>query len=135
MTSEMAISDCEELQAQGLKLTCKDIIRLNALGVKAEKGRSSVSFYALPRCCFLGGFCFREPTIGHEVWYSDVSREFEADDNVTDFFLNAFMLSRDVEELPKSTNIPEVKYQLEKFIKKIGSLTLRQIMHVVSYCT
>lgn len=118
-----------------MKLTCRDIIRLNALGVKAEKGRSSISFYALPRCVFIGDFCFREPTIGHEVWYSDISREFEADDDVTDFFLNAYMLSRDADELPKSTNIAEVKYQIQKFIKKIGKLTLRQVMHAISYCS
>lgn len=136
MVSEMAISDCEELQAQGLKLTCRDIIRLNALGVKAENGRSSVSFYALPRCVFIGSLCFREPTIGHEIWYDDVSREFEADDKFTDFCLNAFMLSKDADELPDSHNIAEVKLQLDTFVHKtIAKLTLRQVMHVVAYCT
>ena len=135
MVSEMAIADCEELLAKGLKLTCRDIVRLNALGVKSEKGRSSVSFYALPRCCFVGDVCFREPTIGHEVWYDDVSREFEVDDNVTEFFLNAFMLSRDADDLPSSANIPEVKLQLDKFVKQIKKLTVRQVMHAVAYCT
>lgn len=136
MVSEMAIEDCEELLAQGLKLSCRDIVRLNALGVKAERGRDSVSFYALPRCCFLGKVCFREPTIGHEIWYDDVSREFDADDPVTDFLLRAYMMTRDADELPPPANVAEVEYQLEQFKRRtVAEFTTRQVVHAMAYCS
>lgn len=112
------------------------MIRLNALGVKAEKGSNSVSFYALPRCVFIGDLCFREPTIGHEIWFDDVSRQFDLESQVTEFVLRAFMMSRSEEDLPSTANIPEVKYQLDKFVHKtISKLTLRQLTHAITYCT
>lgn len=136
MVSRMAEEDCEELLAQGKKLTFRDMIRLNALGVRAERGPNSVSFYALPRCVFLGDLCFREPTIGHEIWFDDVSRQFDLESQVTEFALRAFMMSRSEEDLPSPTNLPEVKYQLDKFVHKtISKLTVGQLTHAMTYCT
>ena len=112
------------------------MIRLNALGVKAEKGSNSVSFYALPRCVFIGDLCFREPTIGHEIWFDDVSRQFDLESQVTEFALRAFMMSRSEEDLPNPANIAEVKYQLDNFVHKtIAKLTMRQLTHAMTYCT
>lgn len=135
MVSRMAVDDCEELLGQGKKLSCRDIIRLNALGVRAERGPNSVSFYALPRCVFVGDLCFREPTIGHEIWFDDVSRQFDLDSQVTEFALRAFMMSRDAEELPSARNMAEVKYQLDNFVHKdIAKFTMRQLTHALRYC-
>ena len=56
MTSEMAVEDIERLQADGLKPTVKDIIRLNALALKFERVKSkyaSSAMYLFPRVAFI----------------------------------------------------------------------------------
>ena len=76
MTSKMAIEDIEQMQAEGLKPTVKDIIRLNALAMKFERAKSKnagSSIYLLPRVAFISDkVWFRQPTIGHEIWLSKV---------------------------------------------------------------
>lgn len=79
MVSEMAKEDIHALEKKGVKLSFDEIIRLNSLGVKAEKSANSYSFFCLPRCVFLrvedgNDVVLREPTIGHEIWYDSVVR-------------------------------------------------------------
>lgn len=73
MTSEMAVEDIEQMQAEGLKPTVKDIIRLNALALKYERAKSrnaGNTMYLMPRVAFIDDKTwFRQPTIGHELWF------------------------------------------------------------------
>lgn len=77
MTSEMAVEDIEQMQADGLKPTVKDIIRLNALALKYERAKSrnaDNSLYLMPRVAAIDSkHVFRQPTIGHEIWFDKVS--------------------------------------------------------------
>lgn len=136
MISEMAMEDIEDLASHGTVLTPREIVRLNALGVKAEHNSDSYSFYALPRCVFLGDdVVLREPTVGHEIWYDMISRRFNIDDELTDFCLRAFMMSMDSDKLPQWDNIKQVTTTLQDFIKnKLKRYTLRQLICCVDYC-
>jgi len=136
MTSEMAVEDMEDLAGQGIVLTPREMVKLNALGVKAEHNSDSYSFYALPRCVFLGdSVVLREPSIGHEIWYDMVSRAFNIDDPTTEFCLRAYMMSMECDELPKWDSIKKLTETLQDFIRtKLSKYTLRQLMNVVDYC-
>lgn len=67
MVSNMAMEDVDSLRKQGINVTPREIVKLNALGVKAQYSPNASSFYSLPRCAFLGSgenqVVFREPTI------------------------------------------------------------------------
>lgn len=136
MVSQMAKEDVIALQQKGVSLSFDEIVKLNGLGVKAENSPDSWTFYAIPRCVFLSDeMVLREPTLGHEIWFDSVSRQFDIDDEVTLFSLRAYMMSRDLDELPKWYHISQVKNELEKFIKKeLRPFTIRQIMNAVAYC-
>lgn len=73
MVSEMAMEDIEQMKREGLEPTPRDIIRLNALALKYERAKSKdvgMSLYQLPRVAFIDSKTwFRQPTIGHEIWF------------------------------------------------------------------
>lgn len=93
-------------------------------------------FYALPRCCFLGDYCFREPTIGHEIWLDNAARIYDEDDETTLFFLRAYALSKnDADELVDWNDIKGLRKQMKKFMKDVlGKFTVRQIVTCMNYC-
>lgn len=135
MISEMALDDIDTLTSRGINLTPREIIILNSLGVKAEHYQDSYSFYTIPRCVFLGDVVLREPSIGAEVWYDSVSRQFNLDDDFTVFTLKAYMMSKDVSELPKWYHISQLQKELKHFLEKdIKDYTIRQLINAVNYC-
>lgn len=95
MISKMAIEDISRLSEDGIVLKAEDVVRLNALGCRCERHSDAASFFALPRCAFLGDLTFREPTIGQELWFDNASKLFNANDDTTFFMLRAFSISRD----------------------------------------
>lgn len=54
MISKMAMEDIDSLAAEGINLTPQEIIRLNAFGLKVEKGTDAAEQFALPRVALLG---------------------------------------------------------------------------------
>ncbi len=127
MTSEMAVEDIEQLQAEGLKPTVKDIIRLNALALKYERAKSkniSDSVYTLPRVAFLDEKTyFRQPTIGHEIWLDQVEHVIDRKDYQTVFAVHSYALSRNEDELCDPLSKSEVTAAVQKFLPTLSSFT------------
>jgi len=134
MTSEMAIEDIEEMQEEGLKPTPRDIIRLNAIGLKVELSRVSATVYELPRVAFLGDIVFREPTIGHNIWIDTALLYCDANDLSTRLAVDAFALSRGLSSLPDANDRKEVIKAVDAFTKKdIAHFTANQVRCALTY--
>lgn len=108
MISEMAMDDIEDMQAAGLKPTPRDIVRLNALGLRIEYASRSGDLYAMPRVAYLGKEVFREPTVAHGMWIDRVLEYVNDVDYSTNLAVKAFALSRMPEELPDATDRKKV---------------------------
>ena len=68
MVSKMAKDDIDSLRDEGLDLTVDEIVRINAFGLRVERGAESAELYNLPRAAILGDVVFHEPTIGSDIW-------------------------------------------------------------------
>lgn len=117
----------------GLKPTFADIIRLNAIALRAERGRTGESLSSMPRVAFLGGVMFREPTIGSNMWLSSASRIFDSDDGETYMVLRVFSLSMPQDELPDPYDKDAVQEAIQSFKDKIAFATVPQLLHAVGY--
>lgn len=138
MVSLMAKEDVHALEKKGVKLTFEEIVKLNALGVRCEQNPYSSSFYALPRCAFLGDensmIVFREPTIGQETWFQNVLQLFSEDDDTTMFLLRAYSMKMGV-DLPEWSDPKAVREAIRVFIEKdMEKFTVGQVMGCVNYC-
>lgn len=134
MISEMAVEDCTDLMQAGAKLTVEEIVRLNALGVRAKYGPHASSFDALPRCAFLGDLVFRELTIHHEVWLDEASRLFAMGDDLTLFALRAFACVTPAEKLPDWSSAFWMRRALARFMRRsLARYTVRQVVACVRW--
>lgn len=135
MLSTMAAEDCDELTRQGARLSAAEIVRLNALGVRAECSPDAADFDALPRCCLLGNELFREPTIGHELWLQNAGRIFDRGDGITGFALRAFALATPLDKLPDWSSVEDMRRELDDFAsRRLGQYTARQVIAAVNWC-
>lgn len=140
MVSQMAKEDFYALKNKGVEVAYEDIIKLNALGTRAESSEDSYSFFAIPRCVFLKvegeeDVVLREPTIAHEIWFDSVQRSFDLEDGMTLLGLRLYMLSRDADELPKWYHISQVTKSISKFLQKeVKEFTVRQLLNAMRYC-
>ncbi len=64
----MAQEDIELLQSQGITLTIEQIVTLNALGLRAERGPEAADLVRAPRVAWAGSTPIYEPTIAAERW-------------------------------------------------------------------
>lgn len=133
MVSETAKADIEDMWDNGLKPSFRDIIRLNAIALEAERARSSFAVSILPRVAFLGEVVFREPTVGHEIWIASASRLFDANDDETYLMLRAFSISMPQDELPDPLSKDKVLEGVQRFRDKMAFATLRQMCAAMGY--
>ena len=94
MVSEMAMEDVEALRAAGGDVSPRDVVRLNALGLKVERAAHAPDFAAVPRTAELCGLVFREPTIAAEAWMEEACGVFDDEDWQTVLLLRALSLSK-----------------------------------------
>lgn len=135
MLSKLANEDILTLmEIDGIKLSPSEIVRLNALGLLAEKDFSPDNdLYTLPRVAIVCGMYFYEPTIGHEIWIDDVLRLVDQEDISTRTAIEAYALSvKDPDELPKPT-IDKILPELFKFRRKVRALRPRQLIQALDY--
>lgn len=135
MVSEMMLEDAEDLAKRGIALTPREIVRLNALGIKAERSPSQTNIFTLPRCCIIGDIVFREPTIGHEIWLDEMSALYDVEDGLTSFAVTALCYStEDADDLPRPADGPALSAAVRAFIKdRLARYTIRQIAAAVRY--
>jgi hypothetical protein len=81
MVSELAQADIAELEAQGIRLALQEIIRLNELGLRCERGARSADVAASPRIGWAASVPIHEPTSQVEEWMEDYAERFAADDD------------------------------------------------------
>lgn len=95
MISKYAISIIEEMKDKGYDLTPQEIIRLNALGLKVDRGLDDNPLYLSRRCAFLAGLILREPTIGHSIYAAKCFKLLDVGDLVTRTCLYGWLLALD----------------------------------------
>lgn len=74
MISKTAMEDLKALRADGYRPTDEEVVRLNDLGVRIEKGRDTTPAN-MPRVAFAGNVVLHEPTVGSETWWEDYGRD------------------------------------------------------------
>lgn len=74
MLSALAKSDLERLRRAGFSPTDEEIVRLNDLGVRIERGKNT-TVANMPRIAFAGNVVLHEPTIGAIVWWHNFGRD------------------------------------------------------------
>lgn len=67
----MAREDIELLQSQGITLTIEQIVTLNALGLRAERGPEAADLVQAPRVSWAGNAPLYEPTIAAQRWLDE----------------------------------------------------------------
>jgi len=136
MISRYAIDTIEELQKEGLRLAPADIIRLNALGLKIDRGPDAANLYTKRRAVFLGTLTLREPTIAHALFLSDI-RALPAFADIGEaggVALRAWVLSMDAPP-EKPLAAEDALAQVSAFITgPLANLTLAQVRSAVDYC-
>lgn len=134
MTSAMARDDIEALKDDGIDLTVDEIVRINAFGLRVERGAESAELYNLPRAAILGDVVFHEPTIGSDIWLKQVGALFDLDEYDTFTQLRALSMSMDYDKLPDPANKELVMKCVDELLGKLSCYTRRQLENALLYC-
>lgn len=137
MVSQLAIAEIEELEAKGVKLSAREIIRLNAYGLKVERSEDAAETFALPRVALLGDHALREPTIGHEEWLAAAEAFCDYRDAPTELAVHAAALMvHDAAKLPRLSGWG-VRSRLFAFVHRamarLSGFTPAQVRVAVDY--
>ena len=133
MVSRLAKETVGKWKSEGLEPTFEDCIRLNALGLKVERGPSAYEFGAVPRMAFLGDYVFTEPTVAKRMWMESAMALME-DDYSNQLCLTAFALNCPPSELPDLNNVPELVQAVRDFRDEVLSrYTETQIVTCIEY--
>ena len=119
---------------EGLQPTFDDIVLLNNLGLKVERGSDMFSFSACPRIAFLGDTILREPTIAKRIWIDEAQRLF-ADSLETKIYILTYALATADNELPSLYQKSKIQDQIIKFRDEVLlKYTDTQIIAAIDYC-
>ena len=147
MISDLFRKDYRQMTAQGVEFTPEDIIRLNALAVRARLAMNSAGTLALPRVAFLPKtrrgvlaalfereIVLREPTIAHDLWIEQAMR-FVPMDNRNLNFLYGYALSREADRLVDAFSPKKLIRTVFRFAaKRLALYTDDQLSAAVDYC-
>jgi len=133
VVSQFAIDEIEQMEAEGLHPTPRDIVRLNALGLKVECGQSHAPLYFDRRCVWIGNVCIMEPTIGVSLFAAQYSDVFGADSRVADTCLKAWAFH--FKEPPADMPPKDVADAVSKFITThFSDIPVKRLIAAVDYC-
>lgn len=141
MTTDQFRKDYRQMVAQGVEFTPEDIVRLNALSVKARLSRTAAHSVHLPRLAFLprdswwrAPIVLREPTIGHELWLEEAARWIDLDRGQNWLFLHGYALSREASSLPDAFRPRKVIAAVFRFAaRRLCRFTEAQLAAAVEY--
>lgn len=134
MISRMAMDDIEALRADGIEVPPREVVRLNALGLRMERGADSAEHYAAPRVAFIGEVVLREPTLGAEMWLRQALDAFDGDDEQTYFTLRVLSCLVPWRELPDPAQTRAVRKAIKAAMTSLGDATLRQVENALGWC-
>lgn len=140
MVSPMFQKDYEAMTAAGVKFTPADVIRLNALAIKAKLAARPFQAAHVRRAVFLdaGGFLRRplvlsEPTIAHLIWLEEVENLSAALPDLAWYALVAFAISRPAEKLPPPIFPAAIRLAVERFARRLRNITKSQLADAVEF--
>lgn len=133
MVSKIAMEDIERLQQEGHEVSPADVVRLNAFGLKIEKSSESAEQYVLPRVALLGDLVFHEPTIGDEIYRSEIGRIYDLNDDDTFLLITAFVISSNLKDRPESTDKDGINAAIDELSKKLSQFTISQVWNALIY--
>ena len=140
MVSPMFQKDYEAMTAAGVKFTPADVIRLNALAIKAKLAARPFQAAHVRRAVFLdaGGFLRRplvlsEPTIAHLIWLEEVENLSSALPDLAWYALVAFAISRPAEKLPPPLFPAAIRLAVERFARRLRNITKSQLADAVEF--
>jgi len=133
MTSKLAIEDIEEIIREGGTVSPRDVIRLNALGLKITDD-PNYELATLPRAATLNGILFKQPTIEQDMFLDDAARVYNAD-NATTLALEAYVLAHE-EVKWKDLRHPKLfAIKVGAWVKvNLGKVTAAQLRRVIDFC-
>ena len=91
MLTKTAKNDLAALRASGFTPTDEEIIQLNDLALKIERGKDTTPVN-MPRVAFAGNVVLHEPTIGAIQWWNDFGQDASLS-NQWRMFTYLFMLA------------------------------------------
>lgn len=140
MVSSMFKKDYEAMTAAGVKFMPEDIIRLNALALKAKLATKPFAAAHIRRAVFLdnGGIfrrplVLREPTIAHLMWLEEMQSFSGRLDDLAWYAVCAFALSRDADTLPPPIFHTVVSAAVARFARRLRRLTKSQLCDAVDF--
>lgn len=121
MLSKMAKSDLDALRQGGHHPTDEDIIRLNDLALKIERGKDTTPAN-MPRIAFAGNIILHEPTIGAMQWWNDYGQD-ACFSNKGRLMTHYFSLAhaKDVEYLNTLTKPSDIRKAVGEWKKKVDA--------------
>lgn len=135
MISKMAMEDIAALRADGIDVPPREVVRLNVLGLRVERGAESPDVFAAPRVAFLGDVVLREPPLGADMWMRQAADAFNLDDDAQTWFsLRVLSCAVPWRELPDPTRPRAVRKSVERTLRDISDFTLRQVENALSWC-
>lgn len=113
--SKMAKIDLARLRADGFRPTDEEVVRLNDLGTRIERGKSTTVANA-PRTATAGNVVFYEPTVAALMWWHDFGCDAAWTNYgkiMTQFFMLAY--SREPDFLERLTSAGEIRRAVRKW--------------------
>lgn len=135
MVSELAIEDIERIQREGGVVPPRDVIRLNALGLKITNDpRCDIA--TLPRIAFFEGIEFKQPTVKQDMFLDDAFRIYNGDEG-TMLALEAYVLAHDSDDIDeKQLRHPKLfAAKVQMWIRmKLGKILATDLRRIIDYC-
>lgn len=131
MISRLAKQTVTEWWDDGLHPSFEDIILLDALGLKVERGSDMWDFSCLPRVAYLGDLCFYEPSIAKQIWIDSVQSSIPGIDNIK---LILFALNTPDQELSSLGDNNELKKKvIDFYYDNIIQFSQSQVFTMLDY--
>lgn len=142
MISSMFKRDLTAFEAEGLKLSAEDVVRLNALALKVRLSATAPRDFHLPRLVFMPRdsawrrpLVLREPSVAHELWIEEVLRFSDGESDLAALFVHAYALSRRAEDLPDAFDPRVCARAVSRFAaKRLVRFTREQLSAAVEFC-
>lgn len=133
MVSKTALEDIEEIEADGGRVSARDVIRLNAVGLRLEK-TADFRLASLPRIAVLGDVILRQPTIAQDMFIDDALNVLSADP-ATVLALESYVLAHPDEKFVKLKHPYWFALKCKAWVRNhLGSFTATEVRRAVDYC-
>lgn len=119
MLSKIAKTDLEALRSAGYSPTDEEIIQLNDIAIRIERGKETTPAN-MPRIAVCGNVVLHEPTIGAMQWWNDYGKDAAWSSNgrlMTHYFCLAFARRLDV--LSSLVDHSDIRKAVKEWKKKL----------------